>query len=87
LSVFDKLFVRADNGDPKDWRALERRIRSMRTDDLPSWAEQSLYAIGRNLIEYRKDPSRPEFLDEAVDGSRVVVRLIEEYRRRLNISG
>lgn len=83
MSIFDRIFIKGEGSTvPKNWATLERRVGVLPSPELHSWAEQSLYAIGRNLSEYRKDPSRLEYLEEAVDGSRVLVRLIEEYRRR-----
>lgn len=55
----------------------------MPTQELNTWANNTIYAVGRNLSEYAKDPSCLPFLDEAVEGSRVLAKLVLEMRQRI----
>lgn len=78
------LFIKhVQTDDPKTWAVLERRVQGLPSHELPGWANQCLYAIGRNLSEYAKDPSRLDYMDEAVEGSRALLRLLEELQRRI----
>jgi hypothetical protein len=67
---------------PKNQKQLERRVSTMPTHDLATWADRSIYTIGYNLTEYAKDPSRLDYLDEAVEGSQALLRLVTEMRTR-----
>lgn len=76
------LFIKEPIPRPGKPRTLGR-IDRIPTHDLPMWADNCIYAIGRNLSDYAKDPSRLEMLDEAVEGSRALAQVLEAMRSRI----
>lgn len=62
--------------------AIAKRIASLTTPEFTPWIEQCLYTIGRSVIEYEREPTRVELLEEALGASQVCTELIEELKRR-----
>jgi hypothetical protein len=60
---------------------ISRRVGSLPRADLVTWSDQALYAVGRNLTAYQRDPL-PEYLYEAQEGAQVLLAIVEEIRRR-----
>ena len=75
------LFIQDDGPRPPAGRA-ETRLARIPTYDLSAWAEQCLYAAGRNLSEFSKDPARRECLDEAVEAADLLYKTLVELRQR-----
>jgi hypothetical protein len=81
---FRSLFIKETGSRlPRNDAKAEARISRMPTQELNTWANNTIYAVGRNLSEYAKDPSCLPFLDEAVEGSRVLAKLVLEMRQRI----
>lgn len=76
------LFIQDSEPRPSAGK-VEARLSRVPTHELTPWAEQCLYAIGRNLSEYTKDPAlRQDHLDEAVVTAEVLVKIVTELRER-----
>ena len=60
---------------------ISRRVASMSRSDLVAWSDQALYAVGRNLTAYQREPL-PEYLQEAQTGAQALLAIVEEIKRR-----
>lgn len=79
------LFVQDQPGTPgeaKTLSKLDRRVSALPTHDLIPWAEQCIYAIGRGLSDYARDPSQVHMVTEAEQGAETLLVLIQELKAR-----
>jgi hypothetical protein len=76
MGLFKKDTPKLDDPTP-----AERRAATMSTFALPDWAESCLFAVGRNLSDFRRSAG-PETLDEAVEGAEALVAVLKELRHR-----
>lgn len=60
---------------------LERRVASLGTADLVSWADQAIYATGRNLTAWQRE-GLSEYLSEAQQGAEALAAIVRELGRR-----
>lgn len=81
MSLRDRLFIQP-GGDPRPGGKAEGRIAVLSTAELRDWIDQYIYIIGRSLSEYSKDPTRREFLDEAVEASRLLHLCVKAVKER-----
>lgn len=61
-----------------------RRIASLPTHELIPWVEQSLYRIGKDLVEYGHDNESALVLD-ALKEAELMTELLQEIRRRAGL--
>jgi hypothetical protein len=60
---------------------VERRVARVSTADLPSWTEQSLNSLGREMTQWRRTGADTH-LREAEEAAEAVLALIRELRTR-----
>jgi len=78
------LFIqdRPDTPEAGEPSKLDRRVSTLPTHDLVPWAEQCIYAIGRGLSDYSRDPSQVHMVIEAEQGAETLLVLIRELKAR-----
>jgi hypothetical protein len=59
------------------------RVEKIGTTDLVVWAENSLFAIGKNLTHWERDRN-PALLEEAHMGAEALHAITNELKRRSN---
>lgn len=57
------------------------RLQKLPDHDLIAWADQAIYAVGRNLTAYQRERA-PEYLEEAAMGAQVLLEAVNEIGRR-----
>lgn len=60
---------------------VQERVASLPTPDLTSWAEQALFGIGRNIIDWGRY-SDYSSLEEAKLGAEALLAVVEEIMAR-----
>jgi len=63
---------------------IEKRVSSLSTPDLVSWAETSLYSLGRNLQEWNRN-GNDDALDEFLLGAEAYLAIAQELKRRSTV--
>lgn len=66
----------------RDLTPAERRVMRMTTPDLYSWAEVSIYSLGRGFDKFRRDPEGEVPVDELILGAESLLVVMEEIKRR-----
>lgn len=66
-------------GQPQPTK-LQKRIAGISTPELVTWAENSLFAIGKNVVHHRRDGV--EMLYEAKMGAEALLAITEELIKR-----
>lgn len=86
MGLLDKVFVRPGPMQPEtrstEPSQLELRVSHLGLHDLPGWAEQSLYAIGKDLVDWRARPTEVELIEDALAHAQTVTVALRELRRR-----
>lgn len=59
----------------------QRRLSKVATSDLPSWAEQCTFEIGRCLVRLAEDPD-PVLFEDALLASETLTSIIAEMQKR-----
>ena len=59
-----------------------RRIASLPTHELTPWVEQSLYRIGKDLVDYGH-AAEPALILDALKEAELMTELLQEIRRRV----
>jgi len=75
------LFVRRPSQDPERPEDAARRAARIPTPDLPSWAEQCIFEIGKNLQHYGRT-NEDLALDNAEYAAQGLLAIIAEMKRR-----
>ncbi len=65
---------------------LQRRIAAMATADLYSWADSSMFALGRSLTAWQRH-GNPDDLQDAVAAVEALGALVSEMTRRIPSTG
>ena len=74
-----KIFKKA--GLPQQSK-LEKRVSNIGTSELVTWAENSLFVIGKNVVHHQRDGITA--LDEAEIGAEALLAIIKELKTRIN---
>lgn len=59
-----------------------KRAAMLATHELVPWAETCLYEIGRNLLDYQRDPGHPTALAEASGALGTLSAIMDEIHAR-----
>jgi hypothetical protein len=73
-----KILKRA--GQPQPTK-LEQRVSKIGTSELVSWAENSLYVIGKELTHFQKEHDQT-MLDDALLGAEALTAIVKELMKR-----
>lgn len=77
------MLKRKSNSEPKKTK-LEKRVESLRTEDLVSWGEQALFGIGRAMSDFSKTGEEVS-LQESYQGAVALSVVLKEIANRKNI--
>jgi hypothetical protein len=72
-----KIFKKAGLPQPS---TLQRRVANISTPELIIWAENSLFAIGKNIVHHQRDGI--EAILEAELGADALLAIIHELKKR-----
>jgi hypothetical protein len=61
---------------------LEKRIASISTPELITWAENSLFAIGRNIVHHQREGI--DAITLAEEGAEALLAITKELKKRAN---
>lgn len=61
---------------PKSLAKVLRRARSMAQSDRLSWADSSLAAIGRNILDHQRHPETGDFLRQALSDAEALYAVL-----------
>jgi hypothetical protein len=78
MKIFQK---KKDGSQPQPQSKIEKRVASIATPDLVSWAENALFVIGKELTGWMKSKS-PTQLDEALLGAEALLAIAKELKKR-----
>jgi hypothetical protein len=68
---------------PQSQTKLEKRVSTISTPELVTWAENSLYVVGKEVTGWMR--TKEEYLlDEALVGGEALVAIIKELKKRSN---
>lgn len=79
-----RIFQKKQAGHQPQTR-IEKRVSMLSTPDLVSWAETSLYSLGRNLQEWNRNDNE-DALDEFVLGAEAYLAIAKELKRRTKVA-
>ena len=74
-----KIFKKGGHHQPTK---LEKRIASISTPELITWAENSLFAIGRNIVHHQREGIEAILLAE--EGAEALLAITKELKKRAN---
>lgn len=60
---------------------LQKRISGIPTNELVTWAENSLYVIGKNIVHHQRDGI--EAISEAEMGAEALLEITRELKKRM----
>jgi len=73
-----KIFKKA--GLPQQSK-LEKRVANIGTSELITWAENSLFVIGKNVVHHQRDGM--DALKEAEIGAEALLAIVKELQKRM----
>lgn len=76
MTIFQK---KKDGSQPQS--KVEKRVASIATPDLVTWAENALFVIGREVTSWMKT-KEPFHLEEAELGAEALTAVVKELKKR-----
>lgn len=59
---------------------MQKRIASISTPELVTWAENSLFVIGKNIVHHQRDGI--DAISEAEIGAEALLAIVQELKKR-----